>query len=663
MVVDWYHELMIASDLDSNPIEHPSPAFIISDMERLVNNIDNEPDPIPTRWLNALIGRYFFSIYRTQWLEDWIIGRIMKKLKQVKRPKFLTNIMVTEANLGNMPPNFSKPILKELTKEGDSSVEVHISFKGCVTIKFQATATLNFGNKLKSYSVDLLLAVVLRSLEGNLLIKMKKPPSNRIWYGFTTMPEMKLDVEPVVEDRKVKWGMITSAIENKLREIIQEGLVLPSMDDIAYFDTTTSYHRGGIYSDNTRTDFHQLPQNRTKTMKERERVNVENNKESIAPEALDFNETAQSPKLVNEAAAADDVRSTTSSHTTASSKTKNWFNDKFSNNNHHHTSNWFEKLQNHHNQQHHQSSLADGSASFVSSKHLNNDYDKIKTKLNVDESESKYLNTMTPSPKSTKTDRPKSVFSENSDKLSVASDDKRSIKSYSTVSSNDDDSTTSSSVKDKLKTSPTMLHAKDALKKLQKNRSSKKTKKNGGDSSSASSIKSKVNKEHHDEIKAENNNKGEDSRPKKGKGNENINQRMEISRSQPTVGLNIKNELEDEIKNNSENKDRDSNVLHNSPPKPSPMMTIPRVPIENKEQIQNISYSPPQQQSNNRSGYNIFRRSSTSIGSIGSIGSIEMGEDSSKTSSMGSNNSKSEALLQKIKNKDRENREIKEDEE
>lgn len=199
-------------------------------MKRLVSNIDNDPDPIPTRWLNALLGRYFFAIYRTQWLEDWIIGRIMKKLKMVKRPKFLSNIMVTEANLGDMPPNFSKPVLKELTKEGDTSVEVHVSFKGCVKITMTATASINLGNRLKSYSVDLVLAVLLRSLEGNMIIKMKRPPSNRIWYGFTTMPEMELDVEPVVEDRKVKWNMVLSTIKDKLREMVSRIQILLSVN-------------------------------------------------------------------------------------------------------------------------------------------------------------------------------------------------------------------------------------------------------------------------------------------------------------------------------------------------------------------------------------------------------------------------------------------------
>ena len=109
---DWYHSLVMASKLaggsaTSNPVlAKDRSMFDPDDMARLIEGIDQQPDSIPVRWLNALLGRIFLSVYRTETIEAGIMAKIVKKLKRVKTPSILSEVQVREVNVGSAVPFF-----------------------------------------------------------------------------------------------------------------------------------------------------------------------------------------------------------------------------------------------------------------------------------------------------------------------------------------------------------------------------------------------------------------------------------------------------------------------------------------------------------------------------------------------------------------------------
>ncbi|KAL7412367.1 hypothetical protein BDY24DRAFT_392683 [Mrakia frigida] len=247
---DWYLALKHAASprREESLLDTLAPVFSKEDMAQLVETLDTVPDPIHTRWLNGLFGRIFLGVNRTAWLENFITSRIQKKLNRLPLSPKLTPLIVTAVSFSSPPPTFSSPMLKDLTEDGEASMEVKLAYKGEVRISVSTTLTLvvPFSKEPKTWPMGLTIRV--KDLEGDLLVMLKKPPSARLWYGFREMPKVSISVLPEFSTMKIRWGVLLSPIENQLKEIIAESVVLPNMDDIPWFDTTP-FTRGGIFAD------------------------------------------------------------------------------------------------------------------------------------------------------------------------------------------------------------------------------------------------------------------------------------------------------------------------------------------------------------------------------------------------------------------------------
>jgi len=79
--------------------------------------------------------------------------------------------------------------------------------------------------------VPLKLHVRATTLKGTLRIWIGAPPSNRIWYGFITHPELTMEAKPIVGDRAIRHTALAARVSHllvsRLKEKFFKSFVLP----------------------------------------------------------------------------------------------------------------------------------------------------------------------------------------------------------------------------------------------------------------------------------------------------------------------------------------------------------------------------------------------------------------------------------------------------
>lgn len=211
-------------DVGSPPRPQP---FENKDIITLVQQLHSSEEQLQTRWINALVGRLFLAMYKTPELEDFIRQKITKKIARVKKPAFLSSIVLRKIDMGESAPFITNPRLRDLTIDGDCCAEADVKYRGNFRLEIATTARIDLGARFRVREVNLVLAAVVKRIEGHALVKFKPPPGNRIWISFETMPDMELSVEPIVSSRQTTYNVILRAIENRIREVIAETIVLP----------------------------------------------------------------------------------------------------------------------------------------------------------------------------------------------------------------------------------------------------------------------------------------------------------------------------------------------------------------------------------------------------------------------------------------------------
>ncbi|MCJ1458565.1 hypothetical protein MMC28_008938 [Mycoblastus sanguinarius] len=285
---DFYFALLqnqeVKSDAPDNP---PRPQqYETKHIIGLVQKLHSSEEQLQTRWINGLAGRLFLGLYKTHEIEDFVRKKITKKIARVKKPAFLSGIVLRKIDMGESAPHITNPRLKDLTIDGDCCAEADLMYSGNFRLEVAATARIDLGARFKAREVNLVLAVVIKKLNGHALVKFKPPPSNRVWVSFETMPDMEMTIEPIVSSRQITYGIILRAIEARIREVMAETVVLPHWDDSPFTDTVHQKFRGGIWAN---------PGSQTKNLAEHKKIPDEALEDEAEAEAEAEVDTALAP--------------------------------------------------------------------------------------------------------------------------------------------------------------------------------------------------------------------------------------------------------------------------------------------------------------------------------------------------------------------------------
>jgi hypothetical protein len=249
---DFYFALLKNLEKNENQSLPEPQQFEVRHIVSLVQKLHSSEEHLQTRWLNAMMGRLFLAMYKTPKMEEFFRNKLTKKISRVKKPNLITKLALQKIELGEGAPFVTNPRLKDLTVNGDCTVEADVLYTGNFRIEIAATARIDLGSRFKVREVELVLAVTCKRIEGHCLVRFKPAPSNRLWFTFEKMPKIDLTIEPIVSSRQITYSIILKAIESRIREVVAETIVLPFWDDAPFLDTSAEHFRGGIWKKTVR---------------------------------------------------------------------------------------------------------------------------------------------------------------------------------------------------------------------------------------------------------------------------------------------------------------------------------------------------------------------------------------------------------------------------
>lgn len=80
--------------------------------------------------------------------------------------------------------------------------------------------------------VPLAMAIRVTSLRGTVRLHIKPPPSDRLWFGFSSMPDIDFHLESSIGEHKITISHIVLFLTNRFKAAIRDTLVLPNCESV-----------------------------------------------------------------------------------------------------------------------------------------------------------------------------------------------------------------------------------------------------------------------------------------------------------------------------------------------------------------------------------------------------------------------------------------------
>lgn len=200
-------------------------------MERLNRYVRAPSMDTSTQWLNAIAGRLFFNMFRSNDLERFFRKKFERKAATIPKPFFLGDLVLKSVFAGQSLPMFSRGQLHSVTNEGELLVSVDIMYPGGFRMQIETEIRWEIP-KVKTIVVPIVMSIHVRRMTGRVLLRIKPPPSDRLWVGFYAPPALDIDMEPVVSSKAITWSVVKAGIMKHIYDTMTDVIVLPNMDDL-----------------------------------------------------------------------------------------------------------------------------------------------------------------------------------------------------------------------------------------------------------------------------------------------------------------------------------------------------------------------------------------------------------------------------------------------